>query len=138
MIEKKALVPHRVRKITGSFAFIEHRFLRHGFWMSLTHQELLLYVLLVLVADRQGLSYYSFDKICTLLGITSDDYIVARNLLIDKDLIAFDGFMFQVLSLPEQPVPRSAGLLRNKHDMAAADPATVQQLIKNSLSDSRL
>ena len=26
------LVPDRIRKITGSFAFIEHRFLHDGFW----------------------------------------------------------------------------------------------------------
>jgi hypothetical protein len=53
MIEKKPLIPDRIRKITGSFAFIEHRFLRKGFWTSLTHHELLLYIFLVLAADRQ-------------------------------------------------------------------------------------
>ena len=56
------LVSHRVRSINGSFAFIEHRFLRHGFWASLSHHELLLYFFLILVADRQGLSFYSYDK----------------------------------------------------------------------------
>jgi hypothetical protein len=59
MIEKSPLCPQRVRKITGSFAFLEHRFVRDGFWTSLTHHELLLYVFLVLVADRNGLSYYT-------------------------------------------------------------------------------
>ncbi len=34
MIEKQPLCPDRRRKITGSFAFIEHRFLRDGFWSS--------------------------------------------------------------------------------------------------------
>jgi hypothetical protein len=42
MIEKSPLCPERVRKITGSFAFIEHRFLRDGFWASLGQHELLL------------------------------------------------------------------------------------------------
>ena len=55
-IEKKPLEPHRIRKIAGSFAFIEHRFLRQGFWSSLSHHELLLYLFLVIVADRNGLS----------------------------------------------------------------------------------
>ena len=41
MIKTKILSPDRVRRITGSFAFIEHRFLRDGFWESLTHRELL-------------------------------------------------------------------------------------------------
>ena len=76
MIERTALIPHRVRKINGSFAFIEHRFLRDGFFASLDQHELLLYVFLVLVADRNGLSYYSYDKICALLRVSADEYIV--------------------------------------------------------------
>jgi hypothetical protein len=105
MIEKAPLCPQRVRKITGSFAFIEHRFLRDGFWTSLSHHELLLYVFLVLVADRDGLSYYSFDKICTLLKVSLDDSLIARNALIKKDRIAFDGHLLQVLSLPPPRAP---------------------------------
>jgi hypothetical protein len=54
MIEKQPLDPERVRKINSSFAFLEHRFLRDGFWSSLSQHELLLYVFLVLVADRKG------------------------------------------------------------------------------------
>jgi hypothetical protein len=56
MIEKSPLCPERLRKITGSFAFIEHRFLRDGFWSSLSQHELLMYVFCVVVADRNGLS----------------------------------------------------------------------------------
>ena len=99
-IEKRPIVADRIRQIQGSFAFIEHKFLRHGFWTALDHRELLLYIFLIMVADRQGLSYYSYDKICTMLRLTVDQYIAARNGLIEKDLIAFDGTLFQVLSLP--------------------------------------
>ncbi len=133
MIEKKPLVPDRIRKITGSFAWISHRFLRKGFWAGLTHHELLLYIFLVLAADRQGLSYYSFDKICSLLAITPDEYILARNVLIEKDLVAFDGLLFQVLSLPEQPVNQRVQLLTSKEDMEWLDPATVHQIIRKGL-----
>jgi hypothetical protein len=63
MIKTRILSPNRVRRITGSFVFIEHRFLRDGFWDSLTHDELLLYLFLILAADRNGISYYSYDKI---------------------------------------------------------------------------
>lgn len=100
-IEKQPLKPERIRKINGSFAFIEHRFLRDGFWASLEPEELLMYIFLIVVADRNGLSYYSYDKVCTLVGLTLDEYIQARNALISKDLIAFDGRLFQVLSLPD-------------------------------------
>jgi len=106
MIEKKPLCSNRVRKINGSFAFIEHRFLRKGYWESLCHHELLLYLFLVTVSDRNGLSYYGYDKICKLLRISIEEYISARDALIDKDLIAFNGTLFQVLALPPHPVSR--------------------------------
>jgi hypothetical protein len=133
MISKKVIYPDRVRKISGSFAFIEHRFLRSGFWSALSHHELLLYLLLVVVADRQGLSYYSYDKICTLLKISVDDYILARDALIKKDLIAFDGSLFQVLSLPQKPCLSAPAALKTAKDMQTYDPATIHQLIKKSL-----
>ncbi len=100
MIQKKVLCSDRVRGINGSFGYLEHRFLRDGFWETLSHDALVLYVFLILVGDRKGLSYYPCDKICNLLKITLDDYIAARN-----DLIAFDGRLFQVLSCPK---PRSS------------------------------
>jgi len=133
MIEKHPLDPGRRRQITGSFAFIEHRFLRDGFWSSLKPQECLLYVFLVLVADRNGLSYYGYDKICTLLRFTLDDYLVARKGLIEKDLIAFDGHLFQVLSLPDQPVRVSTVSLSTPEDMQHGDPAAIRQIIRQSL-----
>ncbi len=125
------LVSNRVRKIKGSFAFIEHRFLRHGFWASLSHDELLLYFFLVLVADQDGLSFYPYDKICSLLTIDIDAYILARNSLIDKDLLAFDGTFFQVLSLPAEVV-RTKHLLQDKADMKREDPATIHQIIQKA------
>lgn len=132
MTAKTPLEPQRLRKIQGSFAFIEHRFLRNGFWAALNHHELLLYLFLVLAADRNGLSYYSYDKICTLLRIQTDEYIDARNSLIEKDLIAFDGHLFQVLSLPSPPkAPRP---ICSEKDMQQHDPATISQMIKKSLA----
>jgi hypothetical protein len=133
MIEKQPLCPERLRKIRGSFAFIEHRFLRDGFWNSLCHHELLLYVFFILVADRNGLSYYSFDKICSLVELSLDDYMLARHALIHKDLIAFDGHLFQGLSLPPQPVTSPQTPLIHPHQMAQADPATIRGLIRDSL-----
>ena len=133
MIIKKVLDSDRLRKISGSFAFIEHRFLQAGFWNALSHHELLLYLLLVMVADRTGLSYYSYDKLCSLLKVSVDDYILARDALIRKDLIAFDGHLFQVLSLPQKPRGVTARPLKTAKDMQTHDPATVHQLIKKSL-----
>jgi hypothetical protein len=104
MIKKKVLNPERIRRIDGGFSFIPHRFLIDGFLASLDQKELLLYLFLILASDRHGLSFYSYDSICSLLQITADQYIEARNGLMKKDLIAFDGALFQVLDLPAKPI----------------------------------
>jgi hypothetical protein len=58
-LSRAPIVPDRVRCIGGQgFSFISNRFLRDGFFVSLTRDELALYLLLVLVGDRQGVSYY--------------------------------------------------------------------------------
>ena len=106
MIKKKVLVPNRIRRIEGGFSFIPHRFLTDGFLAALSQTEILLYLFLIIVSDRNGLSFYSYDGICTLLQITVDEYIEARDALIKKDLIAFDGTLFQVLDLPEKPAQK--------------------------------
>ena len=103
MIKKKIIDKGRIRRVDGGFAFIPHRFLTGGFINDLSRDQLLLYLFLVLAADRYGLSFYSYDKICTLLEMSLDQYVDARCALIEKDLIAFDGTVFQVLALPELP-----------------------------------
>jgi hypothetical protein len=107
MIKKRILNPQRVRSIEGGFSFIPHRFLTGGFLQALPQKSLLLYLFLVLVSDRNGLSFYAYDSICSLLQFGLDDYIEARDELIASDLIAFDGDCFQVLKLPPKPVRRT-------------------------------
>jgi hypothetical protein len=127
MIRKKVINPERVRCINGSFSFIPHRFLTDGFLTSLTQQEILLYLFLVLVSDRYGLSYYAYDSICSYLQLAIDDYIEARNGLIQKDLIAADGTLFQVLDLPAKPANQPP---------RGPTHASIAQLIRKSLKES--
>lgn len=133
------LVPERLRQIAGQgFGFIPHRFLRDGFLSSLERDELALYLFLVLVANRHGVSFYGYDAICELLHMPAECYIEARNRLIDKDLIAFDGTRFQVLSLPDQPrLPRPRRPLESPDDLEDRDPATIRTLIREGLNDKR-
>jgi hypothetical protein len=123
MFRKKLLQPDRIRHIEGSFGFIPHRFLTDGFLASLTQKEMLLYFFLVLVSDRQGLSFYGCESICTLLELSLDQYIEARDALIRKDLIGFDGTLFQVLCLPEKPnkdsSPKAGQLFERDKDPVA-------------------
>lgn len=137
-IHRTPIMPQRLRSISGqSFAFLPHRFLREGFFASLAPDELRLYVLLVLAADRNGLSFYHYDSICSLLELPLESYLHARNALIDKDLVAFDGTQFQVLSLPDKPRFDNPKPLTTNHECDNRDPATIRTLIKHSLGVRR-
>jgi hypothetical protein len=135
MIKKMPLIPQRVRTIRGSFAYIEHRFLRDGFFSALSHHELLLYFFLVLVSDRHGLSFYNYDKICSLLQMDLEVYLQARNQLIQKDLIAFDGRIFQVLSLPDRLKDMPSSILKTQADMESHDPATIHHICRQAFGE---
>jgi hypothetical protein len=128
------IVPDRVRRIDGGFAFVPNRFLHDGFFAQLTHVERSLYLFLVLAADRDGVSFYSYDRICATLEITLDDYLAARNALVDLELVAFDGTRFQVLSLPSRPCRRARPPLITDDDLERDDPATIRQIIRDSLT----
>ncbi len=127
MIKKRILNTDRIRRITGGFSFIPHRFLADGFLTVLDQQEILLYLFLVLASDRFGLSFYSYDSICNLLKLTLDQYTEARNGLIKKDLIVFDGTIFQVLELPLNPPE----LVSRKDQEAAFVKQLTKQLVKD-------
>jgi len=99
--------PQNIRKITGSFGWIDHRLLREGHLQQMTHQDLALYLFLVLAADRQGVSFYRKEKICQTLGLAFRQFEIARDRLIDSALIAFEGYTvlspngyYQVLPIP--------------------------------------
>lgn len=128
MIRKRILNPGRIRKISGGFSYIPHRFLTGGFLASLDQKEILLYLFLVLVSDRHGLSYYSYDMICSLIQLTLDEYIEARDGLLKKDLIGFDGKVFQVLELPATPYFSAP--------LPGEDPAVVARMIRQSLAEA--
>jgi hypothetical protein len=125
--DPQPIVATRLRRIDGSFGFIPHRFLRDGFLQSLTDDELRLYLVLVLVADRQGHSFYSHQRLRALLAMSSDAYLRARESLLRKDLIAADGVRVQLLSLPAQPV-EIAGSTMSRRDQATACQAILASL----------
>lgn len=131
---RSPIVPDRIRQIGDhSFAFIHHRFLRDGFLATLSHDELLLYFFLALAADRHGISFYHYDRICGLLMLDIDAYIRARDGLIRQDLLAFDGTRFQLLSLPQEPVSKDSAALTSQDDLDERDPATIRAIIRDSL-----
>jgi len=104
MYSKRILNSSRVRKIQGSFSWIDHRFITGGFLRDLSAVEILLYFFLVTVSDRNGISFYHDDKICSLVKIGLVSLGEARDVLVSKSLLAYEYPIYQVLSLPAQPV----------------------------------
>ena len=102
-----------------------------GFLSSLKHKEILLYFFLVVVSDRYGLSFYSYDAICSILQFTLDECNEAADGLIEKDLIAFDGKIYQVLDLPSKPVQGIANKLDPK-----LDRKEYRRHVKNTIQQS--
>lgn len=134
-MNRQPVRPDRVRSVRRGFAAIPNRFLHQGFFASLDHVERSLYLFLVLAGDRNGVSYYGYDRICSTLEITPDRFVQARNALLDMDLIATDGTRMQVLSLPHEPVMRPRPALVSRDHLERDDPATIQQLIRASLDE---
>ena len=104
MLERRLLDPTRVRKIQGSFSWVDHRLITGGFLADLSTIEILLYLFLVAVCDRNGISFYHQDKIASLLKIDLASLGKARESLIHRSLLAYEPPLYQILSLPAQPV----------------------------------
>lgn len=101
MIEKRILVPGRVRRPPEEgFSWVDRRFSREHA-PRLSHDGILLYFFLCAVSDRHGLSYYKDSTTAAQIKATASRVANAREELIVRDLVAFDAPLTQVLSLPE-------------------------------------
>jgi hypothetical protein len=106
MIQKRILVGERLRRppATG-WSWVDRRFLReHGDYLS--REAVLLYLFLAAVADRHGLSFYSDHTLTSRLRLAPQVLQAARQELLDRDLIAYQLPLVQVLSLPASVVSR--------------------------------
>ena len=117
---KRVLCTDRIRKIEGSFGWIDHRFVTGGFLTDLSMLEILLYLFLVAVSDRNGLSFYHDDRIASLLKIDLPALGRARYGLVRRSLIAYEFPLYQVLSLPPQPIPFPSQEERDKQEKEVA------------------
>ncbi len=120
MTVKRLLLADRARRIEGSFSWIDHRFVTGGFLRDLSTLEILLYLFLVAVSDRNGLSFYHDDRIATLLKIDLPALGKAREGLIRQSLIAYAFPLYQVLSLPPKPIPLASKEERDRQEQDVA------------------
>jgi hypothetical protein len=109
MITKRVLCPERLRHVPQRFSWIDQRLVRDDHIARCGPQGLVLYLLLVTVADAQGLSYYSDKTAARLLSLNQAQLREARCSLLAAGLIAYEAPLYQVLSLE----PTSTEILSN-------------------------
>jgi hypothetical protein len=106
MIPKHPVKPQRVRRIPNGFGWVDHRLARERLLTGLSHRAMALYLLLVTVADGEGLSYWSEHTICETLDMSSSELRDARMELERADLVAYAEPIYQALSLPAREAVR--------------------------------
>lgn len=106
MIVKTPILPKRLRKVPKSFSWIDHRLVRDRHIERLSHAAMALYLFLVCVGDRQGLSYYSDQSLIDKLNMEAAALDHARSELTGADLVAWQRPIYQVLGLDPEPAPR--------------------------------
>ena len=92
--------PDRVRKLPAHYSWVDHRLVHEKYLKSLSCEGVALYLFLLCVGDREGLSYYSDKGICQRTRL--NDIESAREELIERDLVTYSAPFYQVLSLPEK------------------------------------
>ncbi len=110
VVIKRVLRPERLRRVPSQFSWVDPRLLRDGYLERCEPPALALYLLLVTVADAQGLSYYGDTTICRLLSLDSERLERARRDLMAVGLIAYRQPLYQVLALDPPPPPRLPGV----------------------------
>jgi hypothetical protein len=106
MIVKTPILPKRLRKVPKSFSWIDHRLVRDRHIERLSHGAMALYLFLVCVGDRQGLSYYGDQSLANKLNMEAAALNQARSELIGAGLVAWQRPIYQVLGLDPEPAPR--------------------------------
>jgi len=105
MQTKKILCESHLRKIPSRFSWIDHRLVRDKYICRCDPPALALYLFLVTVGDRDGLSYYSDKSISGLLSLDIGRFQQARQRLEETSLIVYQKPLYQVLALePHKPI----------------------------------
>ena len=102
-MQKRLLVPSRVRRIPHQFSWIDQRLVRDHHIEQADCTALALYLFLLTVADAQGLSYYADASVGRQLALSPEQVAAARAGLLRAGLIAYEAPLYQVLALDAPP-----------------------------------
>lgn len=100
MIRKEIVRPECVRRMPEGFGWVDHRLVRKSYLKGRSRESLALYLFLVIVADADGMSYYSEARLCEDLDLSRSELSSSRKELCSAELIAYRKPFYQVLDLP--------------------------------------
>lgn len=100
-VSKAAFARDRIRSIGPGFGWLDHRLVRDHYVERCSHGALALYLFLAVVADGDGVSWWSERSLAGRLGMDADRLRQARAELEAADLIAYQAPVWQVLQLRE-------------------------------------
>jgi hypothetical protein len=106
-IKKRVLCPERLRRVPAQFSWVDQRLVRQRYLCRCEHAAWALYLVLVTVADAEGLSYYSDESLQRMLRLDHAGLQAARAQLAQAGLVVYQKPFYQVLSL-EEPAPVAA------------------------------
>ena len=100
-IPKAPFVRDRIRRIAPGFGWLDHRLVREHYVERCSHGALALYLFLIVVADADGVSWWSERSLTCRLGMDVDRLRQARAELESADMVAYEAPVWQVLQLRE-------------------------------------
>lgn len=115
MIRKHPIDPSRLRRPPEQFSWLDQRLVRERRLRGCPPDALGLYLFLAVVADAEGLSYYSDATVAEHLTMDTLRVAAARAALLRAGLIAYQAPLYQILSLDHPlwvaspPEPRGDG-----------------------------
>ena len=130
MKQRCVLRPDRLRRVPTRFSWIDHQLIREGHAQRCGVADLALYLVLVTVGDRNGVSFYSDRALSRILGIMNSEVAAARRRLVKLNLIAWQEPFYQVLSLSNVPAPTVAAKENNTSNQPPATPEQIRELVK--------
>ena len=135
-MQKRLLVPSRVRRVPRQFSWIDQRLVRDHHIERCDTQALALYLFLLTVADAQGLSYYADASIGRLLSLSAPALGAAREALVNAGLIAYEAPLYQVLALdPLAPSSATPAPTEGRSSRGRGELKALREVLRQALEE---
>ena len=132
-MQKRLLVPSRVRRIPGQFSWIDQRLVRDHHIERADCTALGLYLFLLTVADAQGLSYYADASIARILSLRPEQVAATRKGLLRAGLIAYEAPLYQALALDAPPPAKPMAEAPRSRARGSEAVRSLREVLRESL-----